>query len=81
MKFTIPKWQMNTNSFQKMDKIINLRNAQRGAELIKKYEEKKKKEDELHEWMKKLNVKDSKNMIRETQGGVSKKTFHLTVIS
>ena len=62
---------MDKKSFEKMDKIIKSRNAQKRDELKKKFEERKKKEDELYEWMAKLNVRDQQKMKRETQGGVS----------
>ena len=62
---------MNKKSFEKMDKIIKSRNAQKRDELNKKFEERKKKEDELYEWMAKLNVRDQQKMKRETPGRVS----------
>ena len=55
--------------FKNMEDLIRLRNAQKEDELKKKFDERKKKEDELYEWMAKLNVKDRQKMKRETQGG------------
>ena len=60
--------------FKNMEDLIRSRNAQKEDELKKKFEERKRKEDELFEWMAKLNIKDHQKMKRETQGLVSKLT-------
>ena len=57
--------------FKNMEDLIRSRNAQKEDELKKKFEERKRKEDELFEWMAKLNIKDHQKMRRETQGTVS----------
>ena len=57
--------------FKNMEDLIRLRNAQKEDELKKKFDERKKKEDELFQWMAKLNIKDHKKMKRETQGRAS----------
>ena len=56
--------------FKNMEDLIRSRNAQKEDELKKKFEERKRKEDELFEWMAKLNIKDTQKMRRETQGTV-----------
>ena len=57
--------------FKDMEDLIRSRNAQKEDELKKKFEERKTKEDELYEWMAKLNIKDHKKMKRETQARIS----------
>ena len=57
--------------FKDMEDLIRSRNAQKEDELKKKFEERKTKEDELYDWMVKLNIKDHKKMKRETQARIS----------
>ena len=57
--------------FKNMEDLIRSRNAQKEDELKKKFEERKTKEDELYDWMAKLNIKDHKKMKRETQARIS----------
>ena len=56
--------------FKDMEDLIRSRNAQKEDELKKKFE-RKMKEDELYDWMAKLNIKDHKKMKRETQARIS----------
>ena len=53
------------NMFDKMNKIIKSRNDQKGDELKKKFDERKKKEDDLYEWMEKLHIQKYKSRPQE----------------
>ena len=67
---------MMENTFDKMERLINNRNNEKEDELKRKFEERLKKEDELYEWMAKLNVSVTpcyqSKIKRETPARVSK---------